>query len=409
MKILFVIPYTPNKIRIRPYNLLRFLAARGNQVSLLTLWSNDMDRESIRQIEAEGIEVISFPLQTWRSLANCAYGALTGDPLQSFYCWQPKLAQTLVEMASGQGHGASFDAVHVEHLRGVRFGQSLLKNRDRQKGPPVIWDSVDCISYLFEQAAQSSKKLSSRLITRFELPRTRAYEARMAQQFDRTLVTSRLDHEAFAKLLPTGAEPVTVLPNGVDLDYFCPIPTGEREPETLVISGKMSYHANVSMVTHLMESVMPLIWSKKPSVKLWIVGKDPPPSIRALSDHPGVTVTGYIPDLRPYLQRAAVALAPLTYGAGIQNKVLEAMACGVPVVASPRAVAALSVQSGQEIIVESDPSAFAAQVVDLIDRPDRAGQIGSAGRHYVETNHDWLSIAGRLEEIYRQAGESLHS
>lgn len=404
MKILFVVPYVPNKIRIRPYNLLRFLAARGNQVSLLTLWSDEMDLESLRQIELEGIEVIPFPLKTWRSLANCAYGALTGDPLQSFYCWQPELAQKLKELVHADSP-SRFDAVHIEHLRGARFGQALLKNRGGGTQTPVIWDSVDSISYLFEQAAQSSKKLTSRLMTRFELPRTRGYEARLAQQFDRTLVTSKLDQEAFSRLMPSGSPPVTVLPNGVDLDYFSPIKQEERELETLVISGKMSYHANVSMVTYLMENIMPNIWAKKPSTKLWIVGKDPPPVIREYANHPGVTVTGYVADLRPYLQKATVALAPLTYGAGIQNKVLEAMACGAPVIASPRAVAALSIRTGQEILVESDPSAFASKVIELLDHPDRAREIGEAGRKYVETNHDWMTIAGHLEDIYRAAGD----
>jgi glycosyltransferase involved in cell wall biosynthesis len=111
-------------------------------------------------------------------------------------------------------------------------------------------------------------------------------------------------------------------------------------------------------------------------------------------------VTGYVPDLRPYLQKATLALAPLTYGAGIQNKVLEAMACATPVIATPRAVAALSVTSGQEIIVEQDAEAYADQVVELLSQPERAAQIGAAGRHYVETHHNWTAITGQLEELY---------
>jgi len=241
-------------------------------------------------------------------------------------------------------------------------------------------------------------------MTRFELPRTGVYEAKMAAMFDRTLVTSRLDQEAFAGLGAIGSTaPVAVLPNGVDLEYFSPIPVAEREPATLVISGKMSYHANISMVTYLIEQIMPLIWSKKPEVKLWIVGKDPPPGICDLAENAGVTVTGFVPDLRPYLQKATVALAPLTYGAGIQNKVLEAMSCGVPVVATPRAVAALCVVSGQDLIVEQDPAAFAAKVIGLLDDSSHAQSIGEAGRRYVETHHDWTAIAEQLEMIYRDA------
>lgn len=406
MNILFVIPYAPNKIRVRSDNLIRYQVARGNQVTLLTLYSNEMDRASIKDMEAGGVQVISYPLPIWRSLMNTAFGVLTGDPLQSFYCWQPQLAQKLEEFASS----GKFDVIHVEHLRGVRYAQDLLRKmagpvKAGNQYPPVVWDSVDCISYLFQQSAEKSKRQLSRLITRFELNRTKRYEARMAQLFDRTLVTSSLDKEAFSSLLPGEAlgEKITVLPNGVDLGYFQPAADGKREPATLVISGKMSYHANVSMVMYLMENIMPHIWAKRPEVKLWIVGKDPPQDIRDLGKSDGVTVTGYVADIRPYLRHATVALAPLTYGAGIQNKVLEAMACATPVVATPRAVAALSTRSGQHLIVEQDPEAFAQQVLRLIDDPSLAGQIGRAGREYVETYHDWSTIAGQLEKIYIEA------
>lgn len=406
MNILVVIPYTPNKIRSRSYNFVRYLAARGNRVMLLTLHSNEMDQAAIRELEAEGIQVISYHLPAWRSLMNMASGMLTGDPLQSFYCWQPQLAQKLEELA-GSG---KFDAIHVEHLRGVRYAQDLLSKvggpgRAGNKYPPVIWDSVDCISYLFQQSAEKSKKQVSRLITRFELNRTKGYEARMAQLFARTLVTSNLDKEAFSALLPGVplGEKIAVLPNGVDLDYFQPPADGKRDPATLVISGKMSYHANVSMVMHLMENIMPHVWAKRPEVKLCIVGKDPPRDIRNLAKNDVVTVTGYVADIRPYLQRATVALAPLTYGAGIQNKVLEAMACATPVVATPKAVAALSTRSGQHLFVEQDPEAYARQVLKLVDNPLLAGQIGRAGRDYVEKYHDWSAIAGQLEQFYTEA------
>lgn len=408
MNILFVVPYAPNKIRIRPYNLMRFLSARGNQVTLLTLHTDALDLASVRELESDGFPVFAYSLPAWRSMLNAARALLTSDPLQSYYCWQPQLARKLGDLSVSKS--SSFDVVHIEHLRGARFGQYLLSRqkaelRRGEKRLPIIWDSVDSIFYLFQQAAQQSQKLTSRLVTRFELPRTRSYEARMAQLFDRTLVTSRLDQEAYASLLPPGAAPVTILPNGVDLEYFSPGVESAREPATLVISGKMSYHANVAMVTYLVEKIMPHIWEKMPGVKLWVVGKDPPKAVSDLAARPGITVTGYVTDIRPYLQKATVALAPLTYGAGIQNKVLEAMACGTPVVSTPKAVAALSVTPGQDLFVEADPAAYAARVLGLINDPEAARRMGACGRKYVEDNHDWSKIAGKLEEVYAQAIE----
>jgi polysaccharide biosynthesis protein PslH len=408
VNILYVVPYAPNKIRIRPYSLLRFLKARGNDVTLLTLWSDDLDRESINSLEQEGIHVIAYPLPMWRSLVNSAWGMLSRDPLQSFYCWQPELARTLKTLTVDQRSGKRFDVVHVEHLRGVRYAEQLRFwqsqiHKEGEKRIPIVWDSVDCIDHLFRQAKNNPQKLTSRLMFLLELPRTGRFEARMARLFDRTLVTSHVDREAFGALLSPNENTVTVLPNGVDLDYFTPGDEQDREPGTLVVSGKMSYHANVSMVTYLMEKIMPFVWAEKPETRLWIVGKDPPQSIRDFAGHHNVTVTGYVADLRPYLQKATIALSPLTYGAGIQNKVLEAMACATPVITTPKAVSALSVHPGQDLLVEEDPAAFAKQILKHLNHPDLARKVGEAGRRYVETCHHWSSVTAQLETVYAEA------
>jgi polysaccharide biosynthesis protein PslH len=407
MKILYVVPYVPDKVRVRPYNLIRHLTACGNQVTVLTLSSNQMEEQAAQELRQECAEVQVFPLKTWRALANSLFGALTPDPVQSFYCWQPQLAQRLTELGDPARHPA-YDAIHIEHLRGVRYGQHLLKIRRASMNDssiPVIWDSVDSISYLFEQAARQSQKVKSRLMTWLELARTRRYEGKMAGLFAQTLVTSNQDREALLRLATPGTDPqkIKVLPNGVDLSYFTPDPQAERQPATLVVSGKMSYHANVSMASFLVNQIMPLIWAKLPSVKLVIVGKDPPKEIEALNSHPNISVTGFVPDIRPYLRTATVAVAPLTYGAGIQNKVLEAMACGIPVVTTSKAVSALQVAHGQDLLVADEPTHFADQVLHLLEDPQKQLCIGENGMRYVHKNHNWNNIAGQLEQIYLEA------
>jgi glycosyltransferase involved in cell wall biosynthesis len=195
---------------------------------------------------------------------------------------------------------------------------------------------------------------------------------------------------------------VTILPNGVDLDYFVPHTPARKEPATLVISGKMSYHANVTMTLYLVQTIMPLIWAKRPEVKLWIVGKDPTHEIQALTANSSITVTGTVSDIRPYLQQATVAVAPLTYGVGIQNKILEALSCGIPVVTTPQAVSALSVVPGREVMVAQDPGVFAEQVLQLLADPQQQQRIGQAGRLYVEEHHRWENIAAQLEGAYHE-------
>ncbi|MCP5096000.1 MAG: glycosyltransferase [Chloroflexi bacterium] len=392
MKVLFVIPYVPNLVRVRPYNLIRNIAARGYEVTLFTVWSSEQEKADIEHLKTFCHEVHAVQMPVWRSLSNCLTAVPTQTPLQSVYSWEPKLIEHL------NGH-SPYDVVHVEHLRGSRYGLYLKEHTHL----PVVWDSVDCISHLFQQAAQKSKNPVGRLRSRFELGRTRHYEGWLLDKFDHVLVTSPIDKQSLLALKPDEVEaaPITVLQNGVDVDYFHVDPEMKREPATLVISGKMSYHANVSMVMHLAQDIMPHVWKQRPDVKLWIVGKDPTREIQALAEkHTAVTVTGTVPDLRPYLQQATIAVTPITYGAGIQNKVLEAMACGTPVVTTPKAISAIQAVPERDLMVAGDPVNFAETILDLLDEPETQRLMGLAARQYVETHHHWLNIAAHLEKIY---------
>lgn len=145
---------------------------------------------------------------------------------------------------------------------------------------------------------------------------------------------------------------------------------------------------------------MPRVWERRADVQLYIVGKDPDISIQRLGEHPQIKVTGTVNDIRPYLGSATAAVVPQLYGAGIQNKVLEAMACGTPVVATSGAVSALNTQAGVEVLTADTPENFASRVVELINNPTLQRQIGSAGQAYVKDKHSWSAIAGALEEIY---------
>jgi len=403
MNILFVVPYVPSPVRVRPYNLIRSLVARGHHVSVLTLWSNERELAEVNELKASCQDVMAFPLPRWRSLGNCLAALPTTTPLQSAFCWQPALAKHMLSLVSQNGKKMKFDVIHVEHLRGARYGLYLKSKFTRQSSAlPIVWDSVDSISFLFKQAALQSKRRLSRWMTRFELGRTEKYEGWLLNQFDRVLVTSSNDEQNMRSLvLPAWPEPsISVLPNGVDLSYFTPAPSLAREPDTLVVSGKMSYHANVSMVLYLVNDIMPLVWARRPEVRVCIVGKDPPREIVALSANPTISVTGTVPEIRPYLQRATLAVAPITYGAGVQNKVLEAMACGTPVVSSPLAVSALKVIAGEDVIVVQKPAEFAKAILLLLEDDQQRQQLGKAGRVYVEKNHQWSLITEQLEQTY---------
>jgi len=400
MKIAYIVPYVPNQIRTRSYNLITHLSKLGHKVDVFTVGSTNTDRQDAESLESKCAKVIYYHQPLWRSLKNSLGALFSGRPLQSVYSWQPELGRYLTKLFT-ENDGFQYDVVHVEHLRGSRYGV-LLKSRFPFQS--IVWDSVDCISHLFKQASVQSVNLFGKLISRFELERTRKLEGTLLGYFDHVLVTSSVDRTALLGLTRNRMKPapISVISNGVDLDFFHPNPDIDRDSETLVFSGKMSYHANISMVRYLVTEIMPRIWRRRPAARLYIVGKDPSSDIKALNKNPLITVTGTVDDIRPFLWRATVSVVPLLYGAGIQNKILEAMATRTPVVTTSKALSALQVQAGKELLVAKDSEEFSRAVLQLIENRNLQREVGVAGESYVKTQHSWKSIASSLVNIYQQ-------
>lgn len=403
MNLLFVVPYVPTLIRTRPYNLLRTLARRGHRLTLATVWQNDAERKALEGLAEMGIEILEAPLTRAHSLLQSLGGLLRGQPLQARYCWQPALAKRLRAAA------AACDIVHVEHLRGAEYGHWLQRPwRTPGRTAPVVWDSVDCISLLFEQTARRSLSLPGRWMARLELPRTRRYEGQAVGAFAAVLATSARDAAALDTLgqqkhpRRSGARAAKVVPNGVDSSYFTPAAVINNEGARIVLTGKMSYHANVTAALTLVNEIMPHVWRARPDVEVVIAGSAPTSAVRQLATRhaPRVRVTGYVSDLRPHLRGATVAVAPIPYGAGIQNKVLEAMACGLPVVASPQASSAIQAQVGRDLWVADNPAEFAAALLRLLAEPETRRRLGEAARAYTVAHHRWERIVEHLESLY---------
>lgn len=403
MRVLFLVPYMPNAIRTRPYNLIRSLAKNGHEITVLTLTQDAAEVADADMLRAEGIRVIARPLSRARSLTNSATALVGRDPVQAAFCWQPSLAADLSTLLRGE----TFDVIHVEHLRGARYGlRAKAELAALGLSTPVVWDSVDCISHLFRQAATHSTNRFSRYITRLELPRTERFESQLLNEFNQVLTSSPMDKEALQQLANGCYEamaPIQVLPNGVDFDRFRPDATGGSEPDTLIMTGKMSYHANITMAQFLIRGIMPHVWGKKPEVRVMIVGKAPAPEVRALAMDSRVTVTGDVPDIRPFLNRATLAVAPIVYNAGIQNKILEAMACGTPVVTTPAAIVGLGARPGKHLLAAEGAGALAEAVLFLLGSQEKRQALSEAALAYVQKDHDWSTISERLAAIYGSA------
>jgi glycosyltransferase involved in cell wall biosynthesis len=368
------------------------LARRGNQITLLALIPPGEDTNSLDTLREWCYEVKTVPLPRWQTLKNGLQAIPGRAPLQAAYSRSSAMAALIRQTQAA----STFDVAHIEHLRGAELSHAV-------NGLPLVFDSVDSITLLFDWVSRSGPTWRSRWLARLDVARTRRYEGQLLDRYSRVLITSPKDKQALAQLstAPDTDKRLVVLPNGVDLDYFTPLEM-PRDPATIIFTGKMSYHANVAAALDLAQQVMPLVWQQHPQAKLVLAGKDPSPELTALAADSRITVTGTVPDLRPYLAQATVAVSPMRYGVGIQNKILEAMAMATPVITTSHTLAALQTQVDRDILAGDTPEAIAQEVNKLLANDQLCRHLGQAGRRYVETHHDWNVAAERLEGIYRE-------
>ncbi len=332
LRILYILPYVPSQIRVRPYQIIRSLARMGHRITVVALSDNFLLTESLRELESICQAVYTVPHSRFQAAANCLKALPTPTPLWAAYCHSPVMARLIRSLVTEN----QFDVAHVEHLRAAHFGEEL-------QSLPRILDAVDCITALRRQILDRGRGVLSRLLSWEEWMKLRSYEPRVYAQFHRIAITSLPDATALISLAPNGLPPIEVIPNGVDLDYFQTTPADMPEADTLVFSGKMSYIANEDAAFFVLREILPLLRKQRPNVHLIIAGSSPSKAVRLeAAKVGGGTVTGFVDDLRPWIRRASVALCPMRIGVGIHNKVLEAMALERPVVASPLSVRAIA-------------------------------------------------------------------
>jgi glycosyltransferase involved in cell wall biosynthesis len=183
-----------------------------------------------------------------------------------------------------------------------------------------------------------------------------------------------------------------VIPNGVDTEYFCPSQEPRDQVPTVIFTGALDYSPNIEGICHFSQTILPLVRRRIPAVRFLIVGRHPCRRVLRLNRLPGITVVGAVPDVRPYMRKAHVAVVPLRIARGIQNKILEAMAMEMPVVASPKPAQGITAEVNVEWFVEDSPESFADQVIRLLHDSAVRSQVGRRARDFVKERHSWQQI-----------------
>jgi polysaccharide biosynthesis protein PslH len=389
MRILFLchrLPYPPKRGgKIRPFNMIRHLA-RSHEVTVATLARSAAELAEGRDLASHCHEVHVGRISTAAGWARFALHAAGSFPSTFGYFHSPTLARTVRRLLATR----DFDAILV-HCSSM--GPYVAGHRGCRK--VMDFGDADSEKWL-EYAGSAPVPLSAAF--RLEGRKVRRYECWLGSMFDACSVNAPREREILGAYVTT---PIHVIPNGVDLDYFRPgRPPGQAHlPLRLVFTGNMSYKPNVEAVRHLVAEILPRVRPTFADVELYIVGMDPTPAVRRLADGERVVVTGRVDDVRPFLDAAAVAVAPLRVARGLQNKVLEAMAMRVPVVASPAAFNGISAMAGRHLLVADGPDRFAAAVVEVLRDPARREQLAADGLDCVKRNHDWGTLLARLEDL----------
>ncbi len=402
MKILFLslrCPYPPHRgDRIRSYNFIKQLS-KQHAITLVYFAETETDIESAKHLEpfCERVECVRFH----RSFAylNTGVHCLSRHPLQLHYWYAPQMQRKINQLLAQE----RFELIHAQLFR---MGQYVTE----VQGPAKVLDLCDSLALNLNRRAALERnpwlakiKLDctpKRFLVKLEEKRVQRYEVDIMKAFDCGTVVARFDRDYLLK--QDDSLNLSIVPMGVDLGYFQAEPVEAPAP-VLLFTGTMNYFPNADAATYFCDEIFPRIRERHPQVCFYVVGNRPSEPVKRLEAQEGVVVTGYVPDVRPYFQKASVFVAPLRAGSGIQTKNLEAMAMGVPVVTTSVGAMGLEADVGKELLVADTPEDFAEQVIYLLDNEDLRKTFSQTARTRVETNYSWEAIGDRLEHVYAQA------
>ena len=384
LRVLFLahrLPFAPDRgDRIRSYHIIRYLARR-HRVWLVAPADQAVDEAQLRDLRTvcEGVDVATLPRTRMVRAVGCA---LTTMPLTVPLFSSPALKTIAAERL----RTLHFDLIYI-------YCSAMASYVPSGVGPPTVIDFIDADSQKwFDYAGQS--RLPLKAVYWREGLALRRYERRLALACRHAFVTSERDGAILRRLSPGVS--VTTIPNGVAI---APLQRAVPDQPRLVFTGVMDYWPNVDAMIYFVDEIYPLVRAQVPAADLVIVGQTPGPQIRRLARRRGITVTGWVPDVHPYLHSSAVFVAPLRIARGIQNKILEAMAAGVPVVSTAAGLGGIEAVPGRDVLVGDTADSFATHTVRLLRDRGLRDRLGQAGRRFVSNHHQWDVHLARLEQV----------
>ena len=388
MKILYLslrFPYPQHSgDKIRTYNILKHLSQR-HSISFISFVQSSQEESYAGQLREYCDQVETVEFSKLRAYRNCLLYFSFAEPFQVVYWRSREMQRRVDEMMDRNG----FDLIHVQFFR---MAQYVTKYVNKCK----VLDSGDSFSLNLSRRSRLDRGLSWPLL-KVEVNKVKVYETEIAQWFDRVTMVSPLDKNYLLSI--NGNIPMSVVPMGVDLEYYQP--SHEEYGPNLLFTGTIRYFPNKDAVLYFYNEIFPLIKDAVPNVKFYVVGNHPPKKIIKLMSGGDIVVTGRVEDVRPYFAKSAVFVCPLRSGSGMQAKILEAMAMGVPVVTTSMGFEAIEATAGRDIIIADNARRFAQKVIRLLKDRDLRQSVAQNARRLVEKKYGWPAVVERLDAIYK--------
>lgn len=393
MRLLYItsrLPYPPLKgDQVRGYHHLRLLH-KTHQITLISfVEQNAVNDQAINVLNGFCKKIVTVPLPR----IKMAFGLI--KVLSSKYPIQTSIYQSskMCAVIASETAQDNFDLVHVQLARMAPYFEKVT-------AMPRIIDIIDALSVNMERRYKREHGVM-KMVTWFEWQRMKTYERLICTQFDQATVVSEKDQAAIGEF-----QNLLVNKNGVDLDRFRFVPVSDpaRLPDQIVFSGNMGYFPNIDAVLWFANKVFPKIQTQRPSVRFDVFGISPPPSVLALAqNNSAIHIAGHVDNVQERLARATLSVAPMQAGSGMQFKVIEAMACGTPIVITPFALGGLDVVNGKHLSIAQSADEFVQAVIDLLTNPTARETLSVNGRKLVEEQFSWECNVAQLEDVYHLA------
>ena len=373
-------PYPLDKgDKLRAYYQIKELSA-FHEIHLCCLDDNNIPGEHLKQLESFCKSVTVIKLRKWQIALNLFIGLFSSLPFQVWYFYQGHAHRKIKQQIKN---------IHPDHI----YCQ-LLRTAEYVKHEhaiPKTLDYMDTFSKGMERRIERGGWKKSFIKAEFE--RLKKYENLIFEYFENKTIISKQDQEF---IFHPSRSKIEVIPNGIDLSKFTPLQIDKQYD--LVFVGNMRYAPNIESALFIVNEILPILLKEKPDIRILLSGSSPAKAVLELaSKH--VTVTGWIDDIRESYAKGRIFFAPLNIGTGLQNKLLEAMAMGIPCITSSLANNALKAADKKEILIGSTPEDYKRLILNLLSDPIKSNSIAAAGKKYVENTFNWTNSTQKLLQL----------